>query len=67
MAKPKPLPPMNPANAGRNPPFVPPVFATAPPPKGTYQEAGIYQMLYDYVYNGQTQTAVINFKWPKPV
>jgi hypothetical protein len=61
---------MDPANAGKNPPFVPPVLPTnvgPPPPKGIYQEAGLFAKLYDYIYNGQTQVAVINFKWPKPV
>lgn len=64
MAK-KPLPPtMDPANLGKNPPFVPVTFVTTPPPKGTYQEAGVYAKLYDYVYAGQNQTGVINFKLP---
>jgi hypothetical protein len=71
MAK-KPLPPMNPANAGKNPPFVPITFPTSPgpqKPQGTNYEStvGLYAKLYDYIYAGQNQTAVINFKWPKPV
>ena len=70
MAK-KPLPPtMDPANSGKQPPFVPPVFPTTvgpPPPKGVYQEAGVYLKLYDYAYAGQNQTGSINIKIPKPV
>jgi hypothetical protein len=62
---------MDPVNLGKNPPFVPVVMRTTigpnPVPKGTYQESGIYQKLYDYVYAGQNQTAVINFKSPRPV
>jgi len=61
---------MEPANAGKQPPFVPVTFKTTVGPplaKGTYQEVGLYLKLYDYAYNGQSQTAVINFKWPKPV
>jgi hypothetical protein len=62
MAK-KPLPPMEPANAGKNPPFVPLTYKTAvgpPPPKGVYQEAGLYLKLYDYSYAGLNQTGTIN-------
>jgi hypothetical protein len=62
MAK-KPLPPMDPANLGKNPPFVPTVFKTTvgpPPPKGIYNEAGLYLKLYDYAYAGQNQTITIN-------
>ena len=61
---------MDPANAGKQPPFVPLVPKTIvgpPPPPGVYQEAGLYLKLYDYIYNGQTQTAAINIKIPKPV
>jgi hypothetical protein len=66
----KPLPAMDPANFGKQPPFAPPVYrvTVGPPlPKGTYQEAGLYLKLYDYFYNGQGQVPTINFKWPKPV
>ena len=69
MAK-KPLPAMDPANLGKNPPFVPLTYPTAvgpPLPKGTYQEAGLYLKLYDYAYAGQSQTGQINIKIPKPV
>jgi hypothetical protein len=63
MAK-KPLPAtMDPANLGKNPPFVPEVMKTTitPLPKGTYQTTvGLYAGLYDYVYNGQSQTSHIN-------
>ena len=67
----KPLPPnMDSSNVGKNPPFVPPTYkmAVGPPlPAGTFQEAGLYLKLYDYIYAGQTQTGVINIKIPKPV
>jgi hypothetical protein len=70
MAK-KPLPPtMDPANAGKNPPFAPlslKITVGPPLPKGSYQEAGLYLKLYDYVYAGQNQTGTINLKWPKPI
>jgi hypothetical protein len=70
MAK-KPLPStMAPSNVGKQPPFVPLVMPTIvgpPPPKGIYQEAGLYLKLYDYGYAGQNQTGVINIKIPKPV
>jgi hypothetical protein len=70
MAK-KPLPPtMDPANLGKNPPFVPLTYKTAvgpPPAPGVYQEAGIYLKLYDYFYAGQNQTPTINIRIPKPV
>jgi hypothetical protein len=69
MAK-KPLPPMEPANVGKNPPFVPLTYKTTvgpPPPKGVYQEAGLYLKLYDYAYAGLNQTAIINIRIPKPV
>jgi hypothetical protein len=65
MAK-KPLPAtMSPANLGKNPPFVPEVMKTTitPLPKGTYEEVGLYAKLYDYVYNGQSQTSYINQTW----
>lgn len=62
---------MEPTNVGKQPPFVPVVMKTAvgpPPPKGTYSSMeGLYAKLYDYNYNGQSQTAQINFKWPKPI
>jgi len=61
---------MEPVNSGKNPPFVPIVFPTnptAPPPKGTYQEAGLRLKEYDYAYAGQNQTGTINFKVPRPV
>ena len=61
---------MEPANVGKQPPFVPlPLgdIVGPPPPKGVYQEAGLYLKLYDYVYNGQTQTGAINIRIPKPV
>lgn len=66
----KPLPPMDPANVGIQPPFVPLTVKTTvgpPLPQGTYQEAGLYLKLYDYNYNGQSQTAQINIRIPKPV
>jgi hypothetical protein len=69
MAK-KPLPPMEPANSGKNPPFVPETMKTAvgPPIAGLRESTvGLYAKLYDYVYNGQNQTATINIKIPKPV
>jgi hypothetical protein len=69
MAK-KPLPAMEPANVGKNPPFVPVTFKSAvgpPLPKGTYQEAGVYLKLYDYSYAGLNQTGTINIRIPKPV
>jgi hypothetical protein len=70
MAK-KPLPPtMDPANAGKNPPFVPLIYKTAVGPplaQGTYQEAGLYLKLYDYSYAGLNQTSTINIRIPKPV
>jgi hypothetical protein len=69
MAK-KPLPPMEPANVGKNPPFVPTVFKTTvgpPAAKGVYQEAGLYLKLYDYSYAGLNQTPTINIRIPKPV
>jgi hypothetical protein len=70
MAK-KPLPStMEPINVGKQPPFTPlPLgdIVGPPPPKGVYQEAGLYLKLYDYVYNGQAQTATINIRTPKPV
>jgi hypothetical protein len=69
MAK-KPLPVMNPANQGKNPPFVPIVMKmTVAPPvaQGTYQEAGLYLKLYDYSYAGLNQTGAINIRIPKPV
>jgi hypothetical protein len=62
---------MDPANVGKNPPFVPlvhKVTVTGNLPKGTFTSTdGLYAKLYPYAYNGQSQTAVINFKWPKPV
>jgi hypothetical protein len=66
----KPLPTMDPANLGKNPPFVPIVMkATVGPPlaQGTYQEAGVYLKLYDYAYAGANQTGSINIRIPKPV
>jgi hypothetical protein len=70
MAK-KPLPStMDPANAGKNPPFVPLTYKTAvgpPAPPGVYHEAGLYLKLYDYAYAGQNQTQTINIRIPKPV
>lgn len=59
----KPLPAMDPANLGKNPPFVPLVPKTTvgpQPPKGVYAEAGLYLRLYDYSYAGLNQTSVIN-------
>jgi hypothetical protein len=66
MAK-KPLPAMIASNTGINPPFVPLVMKTTvgpQPPKGIYQEAGLFAKLYDYVYNGQGQTSHINQTFP---
>ena len=60
---------MDPANVGKQPPFVPVVMKSVvgpPLPSGTYQEAGLFLKLYDYSYAGLNQTAQINFKWPKP-
>ena len=56
---------MDPANVGKNPPFVPQTMKTVvgpPPPKGTIYESdvGLYAKLYDYAYNGLNQTATIN-------
>lgn len=56
---------MYPANVGKNPPFVPLVMKTTvgpQPPKGTNYESsvGLYAKLYDYGYNGQSQTSKIN-------
>jgi hypothetical protein len=65
MAK-KPLPAtMDPANLGKQPPFVPLAYKTTvgpQPPKGTNYEAsvGLYAKLYDYIYAGQNQTSTIN-------
>lgn len=61
MAKPLPLPPMNVANVGKNPPFVPITMTSVvgpQKPKGTNYEIGVglYAKLYDYAYNGQSQT-----------
>jgi len=61
---------MIPSNAGKQPPFDPPVFKTTvgpPLPQGTYQEAGVFLKLYDYSYAGLNQTSSINIKIPKPV
>jgi hypothetical protein len=61
---------MDPANLGKNPPFVPLVPKTVvgpPPAKGVYQEAGLYLREYDYAYAGQNQTGGINIRIPKPV
>lgn len=68
MAK-KPLPAtMDPANVGKNPPFVPIVYPTSPgpqKPKGTNYEStiGLYAKLYDYSYAGLNQTSKINQTW----
>jgi hypothetical protein len=66
----KNLPPMEPANLGKNPPFTPMTYRTTvgpPLPQGTYQEAGLRLKEYDYAYAGQNQTAFINIRIPKPV
>lgn len=64
----KPLPPMEPANVGKQPPFVPITMKTSvgPTPKGVYQEIGPSLMLYDYFYAGLNQTSQINFKYFPP-
>ena len=63
MAK-KPLPTtMDPANSGKQPPFVPEVMKGVvgpPPPKGTYSSTdGLFAKLYDYSYAGANQTSKI--------